>query len=289
MRVDATRRSLLLSPCVLALAAAAATPVIGRASFTTGDGVRLSYLHAARPGARPLVFVPGWCLPADLWRPQLAAFARTHAVYALDPRGQGESDVPDSGYTAERRAADLHDFLRGLERPAVVVAWSLAGLESLELVHRFGTERVAALALVDSAVGEGPATRGDGVAAFRQRLRDDRAAALREFATAIFKRPPPEDEVARLAESMQRMPLEASLDLLDYGRPREHWRAIARGLRRPLLYAYTPQYAPQARLLKAARPATTLAAFDHAGHALFADAPEQFERELRRFLATLPR
>ena len=288
MRVDRTRRTVLLSACALAFDAAA-TPVIERASFPTSDGVRLSYLHAERSGARPIVFVPGWCLPADVWQRQLEFFARTHAVYALDPRGQGESEVPAGGYTADRRAADLHEFLQRLPRPAVVVAWSLAGLESLQLVHRFGSERIAALALVDSSVGEGPAPRGDGSAAFRQRLREDRPAALREFAAAIFGKPPPEAELARLAEAMQRMPLEASLALLDYGLPREHWRAIARGFRRPLLYAYTPQYAPQAKLLKAARPATTLAPFEDAGHALFADAPEQFNGELTRFLASLPR
>ena len=289
MRVDRARRLLLLSACALAIEAPVAAPVIERAGFRTGDGVRLSYLHAGRAGGRPIVFVPGWCLPADIWQPQLEFFARTHAVYALDPRGQGESEVPASGYTADRRAADLHEFLQQLPRPAVLVAWSLAGLESLQLVHRFGSERIAALALVDSSVGEGPAPRGDGSAAFRQRLREDRPAALREFAAAIFGKPPPEAELARLAEAMQRMPLEASLALLDYGLPREHWRAIARGFRKPLLYAYTPQYAPQAKLLKAARPATVLAPFEHAGHALFADEPRRFDDQLARFVAALPR
>jgi microsomal epoxide hydrolase len=289
MRVDRSRRALLVSACAPAFDAAANIPVIDRGSFRTSDGVRLSYLHGGRAAARPIVFVPGWCLPADIWRPQLGFFARTHAVFALDPRGQGASEVPAGSYTVDRRAADLHEFLARLPQPAVLVAWSLAGLESLQLVHRFGTGRVAALALVDSSVGEGPASRGDGSAAFRQRLTEDRAAALHEFAAAIFRRPPSPDEVARLAEAMQRMPVHASLALLDYGLPREHWRAIARGFPGPLLYAYTPQYATQAKLLKAARPATTLARFDDAGHALFADAPERFNLELARFVATLPR
>jgi len=289
MRVDRTRRALLISTCALALDASAAAPVIERASFRTGDGVGLSYLHAERPGVLPIVFVPGWCLPADLWQAQLEVFAATHAVYALDPRGQGESDAPATGYTADRRAADLHEFLQRLARPAVIVAWSLAGLESLQLVHRFGTRRVAALALVDSSVGEGPAGRGNGVAAFKQRLREDRAAALREFAAAIFKRPPPQAEIARLAEAMQHMPLQASLDLLAYPQPREHWHKLAHAFRKPLLYAHTPQYAQQARLLKQARPATMLAPFDDAGHALFADAPDRFNQELARFVNAQPR
>jgi len=288
MRVDRTRRALLISTCALSLDAPAAAPVIERASFRTGDGVRLSYLHAGRQDALPIVFVPGWCLPADIWQAQIEVFAATHAVYALDPRGQGGSDVPATGYTADRRAADLHEFLQRLARPAVIVAWSLAGLESLQLVHRHGTRRVAALALVDSSVGEGPAGRGDGVSAFRQRLREDRAAALRDFVAAIFRNPPPEAEHARLAKAMQRMPLAASLDLLAYPQPREHWRAVARAFDKPLLYAYTPQYAMQARLLKRARPATVLAPFDGAGHALFADAPDRFNQQLTHFVNALP-
>lgn len=287
MRVDRARRALLISTCSLALDAPSAAPMIERASFQTTDGVRLSYLRAARGDDRPLVFVPGWCLPADVWLAQLALFSRTHSVYALDPRGQGESEVPADGYTADRRAADLNEFLSRLAQPALIIAWSLAGLESLQLVYRFGSRRVAALALVDSSVGEGPATRGDGGSAFRQRLREDRAAALREFVNATFRRPQPEDEVSRLVESMQRMPLEASLDLLAYPQPREHWRALAHGFAKPLLYAHTPQYATQAKLLKQARPATVLAPFERAGHALFADEPDRFNRELARFMLTL--
>lgn len=289
MRVDRARRSLLLSTLAFALDAPAATPVIGRATFRSSDGVRLSYLHGGRPAGRPIVFVPGWCLPADIWLAQLDAFAAATAVYALDPRGQGQSDAPIEGYTADRRAADLHEFLLRLPRPAVVVAWSLAGLEALQLVHRFGAARLAALVLVDSSVGEGPAGRGDGTAAFKQKLREDRSAALRDFATAIFLRRPPEAEIDRLAAAMQRMPLDASLELLAYPQPREHWRALARAFGKPLLYAYTPQYAPQARLLKQARPTTVLAPFPDAGHALFVDAPERFRDELARFFDALPR
>jgi len=114
------------------------------------------------------------------------------------------------------------------------------------------------------------------------------AVSGREFVAAIFKRPPPEAEIIRLAVAMQRMPLAASLDLLAYPQPREHWRSVARALRRPLLFAYTPQYAVQARMLKGARPATVLVPFDEAGHALFADAPDRFDRELARFVNALP-
>ncbi len=260
---------------------------VARDAFTTSDRVRLSYWRAGpRAGATPVVFVPGWCVPASIWQPNLIAAAADRPALALDPRGQGESEVPSQGYTADRRARDLHELLAGLRQPAVVVAWSLAGLEALQMTHRFGTRRLQALVLVDSSVGEGPAGDGSGTERFRQQLRQDREAALTGFARAIFRSPRGEADTAALVASMQRMPLQASLDLLDYGLPREHWRRLARGFDRPLLYVVTPQYREQARLLAAARPATRTQVFESAGHALFADEPQRFDRVLHDFLGS---
>jgi len=248
--------------------------------------VRLSYLHAGRAGGRPIVFVPGWCLPADIWQPQLEFFARTHAVYALDPRGRASPRCRRAA-TPPSAVPPTCTIPAAVARPAVLVAWSLAGLESLQLVHRFGSERIAALALVDSSVAKA------GTARRRQRCLQaaaarGRPAALREFAAAIFGKPPPEAELARLAEAMQRMPLEASLALLDYGLPREHWRAIARD---SASRCCTPTRRSTRRRRSCSRRAagTVLAPFEHAGHALFADEPWRFDDELARFVAALPR
>jgi microsomal epoxide hydrolase len=76
---------------------------------------------------------------------------------------------------------------------------------------------------------------------------------------------------------MRRVPLDASLQMLDWGLKRERLRAAARALRCPLLLAITPQYREQARLHRAARPATQVELFEDAGHALFADAPARFD------------
>ena len=55
------------------------------AHFVTSDGVRLHYLDAG--SGPPLVFVPGWTMPAWIWEPQLSHFSASHRVVALDPRG----------------------------------------------------------------------------------------------------------------------------------------------------------------------------------------------------------
>ena len=84
------------------------------------------------------------------------------------------------------------------------------------------------------------------------------------------------------------MPLEASIDLLSYPFPREHWRDVARAFRKPLLYVVTPQFAEQAQNLKRNRRGTRIEIFADAGHALFVDEPQRFNALLDDFLATLP-
>lgn len=297
MTADPTRRRLaaasafgLATPTLVATPAPAAAPVgrpprVERYTITVSDGTRLSVLHAPGPdpARAPVLFVPGWCLPAELWRTQLERIAASRPAWALDPRGQGQSSVPAHGYDADRRAADLYEVLASLPAPAILVAWSLAGIETLHGLPRHGADRLAGLVLVDSSLGEGPAGTGAGVSAFRDALRADRRTALADFVRAIFARPQLQPRIDALVDAMSRVPFEASLSMLDYGLPRERLRDAARALDRPLLLAITRQYREQARLHTAARPATRTEVFEGAGHALFDDEPDPFAAVLARF------
>ena len=260
-----------------------------RRSFRTSDGVRLSWLAGGTASKLdPLLFLPGWCMPADIFRPQLMAFAPSRSVWALDPRGHGKSEIPERGYDADRRARDFFEFLAQLRRAPIVVAWSLAGIEMLHGLRRFGDARLKALVLVDSSLGEGPAGNGEGVAAFRAALSNDRTATLEGFAQAIFRSPQPTEQIAHLVEAMSRVPFEASQSMLDYRLPRELIRETARRFGKPLMVTCIPQYREQARLHSEARPQTRVELFEEAGHALFADEPERFNRVLDSFSRSLP-
>ena len=53
-------------------------------------------------------------------------------VVALDPRGQGDSQVPRAGYHIDRRADDIAECLATRTRgPVILVGWSLAAVEVL--------------------------------------------------------------------------------------------------------------------------------------------------------------
>jgi microsomal epoxide hydrolase len=248
-----------------------------RRSFQTSDGVTLSFLDAGRNSSTKqnltIALIPGWTMPATIWRNQIPAFSRRYHTLAFDPRGQGESEVPTTGYTAARRATDIKELLAPFSN-VLLVGWSLGAIESLEYVHLFGGKGLAGLVLVDSSVGEEPTPKGGGN--FKQRLREDRDQALREFVRAIFATPRSSEEIGELVRAAKRMALEDSLALLNYPFERNHWRNITRAFQKPLLYVVTPQFEAQARNLKKNRPATQVEVFEKSGHALFVDEPERF-------------
>ncbi len=269
-----------------AIAAPAMEPEIKSTSFVTSDGVRLRVMEACPPGMaamRPPVIglVPGWSMPAAIWREQLRGLGATHCVAALDPRGQGESDVAAGGYTIARRAEDVREFVArypGL----VLVGWSLGALEALEYVRRHGSGGISALVLVDTSVGEDPQPPAAG--GFIESLKRDRRATLEDFVRGSFRSLREEAEIAALTEAALRMPLEASLSLFPRSLPREHWRGIVRAFPKPLLYVVSEQFAGQAQSLKQNRPATRTELFEGAGHALFADEPARFNALLAGFV-----
>ena len=56
-------------------------------------------------------------------------------VLALDPRGQGRSEIAATGYDYARRAADIAQWLAaaGCEDNVVLVGWSLGGMVAMRL------------------------------------------------------------------------------------------------------------------------------------------------------------
>ena len=268
---------------------AGATPLLSRQTFQTSDGVTLSVLEAEQDQAKSrrltIACVPGWSMPAHIWLGQIEELGRRYYTLALDPRGQGESQVPSFGYTAERRATDLHDFLQPLT-DVVLIGWSLGAMESLQYVDMFGSQRLAGMVLVDSSVGEEPAPPSGG--SFTQRLRENRDQTLKEFVHAIFSKPRPEKEIESLVLGAKRMALDDSLALLSYPFERTHWKRIVHGFKKPLLYVVTPQFEKQAQNLRKNRPGTQIEVFRTAGHALFVDEPQRFNDLILRFAESLP-
>lgn len=253
--------------------------------FTTSDGVRLHLIEAGPPAAPTLVFVPGWTMPAWIFKPQIDALSRRYHVVAMDPRGQGDSEIPDSGYDFERRGEDIADLLAALGgRPVVLVGWSLGVLDALAYVQAHGDGRLAGLVLIDNSVGEDPPPVPTRLPA-RPGPRLERDERMRRFVAGMFRSSPGADYLDQLTEAALRTPPDAAAALASYKAPRTFWRDALYSVRRPVLYAVRPRFAAQAANLAARHPEAETAVFERAGHALFVDEPGRFNALLESFLS----
>lgn len=252
--------------------------------FTTSDGVRLHFIEAGPANAQTIVFIPGWTMPAWIFKPQIDAFARRYRVVALDPRGQGDSDVPAGGYDHVRRGQDIAELIGALgPRPVLLVGWSLGVLDSLAYVQQSGDGRIAGMVLIDNSVGEEPAPVPSRVPAHRG-PRLPREEQMRRFVAGMFRVSPGAAYLAALTEASLRMPPDAAAALVNYPVPRSYWRDAIYSVRRPILYVVRPRFAAQAGNLAAHDPMAETAVFDEAGHALFVDEAGRFNALMENFI-----
>jgi len=282
------KRMLCLIAALFAPAAACAQSVPGTTdhAFITSDGVRLHYLEAGPRRAPTIVFIPGWTMPAWIFGPQIRAFAPDDHVIAFDPRGQGESDIPATGYNQDRRGQDISELLQTLgPRPVVLVAWSLGVLDTLAYVHNSGDTQIAGLVFIDNSVGENPPPKPEPQprAPYRNLTH---AQYMRAFVTGMFHTQQSPAYINRLTQATLRLPEADARALLAYPVPRSYWRDAIMSTFKPVLYIVRPHLAGQAQNLLIDRPNTQIAIFPTAGHALFVDAAPRFNALLSAFLRT---
>jgi pimeloyl-ACP methyl ester carboxylesterase len=119
----------------------------------TADGVRL--FHRDWGEGRPVVFLHGWALTADMWNYQAEPLHRLGLrCIAYDRRGHGRSEDPGFGYDYDTLADDLEAVLAALDlRDVVLVGHSMAGGEVVRYMTRHGDKgRVAKLLLLSPAL-----------------------------------------------------------------------------------------------------------------------------------------
>ena len=164
------------------------------------DGVSLAYDDEGS-GAPPILLVHGWGANRKHFAPQVAHFAPSHRVVAIDRRGHGESDAPDQEYTIEGASDELAAVCRelGLDR-ALVVQHSFDRL-GYDFAARH-PELVLALCVLDGPTLAGPGY-DEGARQFLGGLESDGwQAAIRGFAEQMLFAPgtPAEVKDAAVAE-----------------------------------------------------------------------------------------
>lgn len=201
-----------LAAAALPLAAAAQAPRSVAAASTAPDGttfafatlptgVRLRYAEQGIGRGETIVLLHGY---SDSW----FSFSRVlpilddrHHLIAVDLRGHGGSDQPESGYSLASLAADVIALLdrKGIER-AVILGHSMGSLVAQQ-VALAAPARVSRLVLVGSAVNLG---NMDGAAEFEaavNSLTDPVPVEfLRSFQESTVSLPLPEGFIDRAVE-----------------------------------------------------------------------------------------
>ena len=115
--------------------------------------VRLSAIDIQPEAARrTLVFVHGFGGRATQWHRQLTFFSDENRAVALDTRGHGRSDAPNSSYTMDELQADLDAALAQLQVPDrfILIGHSFGGAIAAEYAVRH-PERLDKLVLISTA------------------------------------------------------------------------------------------------------------------------------------------
>lgn len=264
----------------------AAAAEVRRAEFVASDGVRLSYQEAGPEAASPMVLVPGWMCPGWIWERQIEHFAVRHRVVVLDPRAQGESQKDAADLTPERRARDIRELIEncGLKE-VTLVGWSMAVGEALSYVEQYGTGNLRGLVLVDGFLGGEPTKESlMGRIGWMNRLLSDRPAFLEGFLGMFFRQPQPAEWLARLRRDIERTPAPAAFTLMMTAAGKNHLPVLER-IDRPVLYLHQPMLAGEGARLRERLSMAQVVSVNDAGHALFVDQPELFNRAVDTFLA----
>jgi len=278
-------RNILFSLLFFFVSEACLAGTISEHFFTSRDGLRLHYLEAGS-GPQTIVFIPGWLMPAAVFRLQLEALGGEFHVLAFDPRSQGKSEIFKGAHSVERRMGDMEDFLSAASvKEYVLAGWSLGVMESLDFIERKPQSGLRGLILIDNSIGEGkpPAARSDK---FFENMRDPerRPGYLTNFCRGLFSATPPDDIASAVLSSALQMPGRAAIQLIGQPYPRTYWRDIVAKQQVPVLYAITPHLREQGDALQQRKGALAqVEIFSGVGHALFVDEPKLFNATTAAF------
>lgn len=271
---------------------------------TGGGGAGIAYRVAGPVDARALVLLHGWAQQSRSWGAEvIAGLAADHRVIAIDLRGHGASDAPETGYDdPELWAGDVRAVLGaeglGPGAGATLVGWSYGGLVACDVLGQspdlLTGGVVTGLVLVGAitAIGRGRAGGRIGPAmraALPAALSTDPTTALGALTRFTADLVPGDGAMtqALLGAALSTPPrVRAAL----FDREADHDRLLA-GLEIDVLVVHADDDTvvdPAAGAHAAAlAPRARRAAWPTGGHAPFLSDPPRFVAEITEFAAAL--
>jgi non-heme chloroperoxidase len=254
-------------------------------------GVRIEYVEQGKAGGVPVIFLHG---VTDSWR----SFERVlpmlppnlHA-FALSQRGHGDSSRPTSGYRFADMSADLLAFLDAMGlRTAIVVGHSMGAGVALRFVVDH-PDRVAGLVLMGAFSTFRDPGFVDFVTSSIAPLTDPIGPRFaREWQLSTLARDMPADHLHAVVSETLKVPARVWRETFDgFLKTADITSELTRvAVPVQLMWGDRDTYALRAaqdRLLEV-MPTARLIAYQGSGHAFHWEDPEQFTKDLVRFLTS---
>jgi len=176
------------------------------AKVRVATGTRLHYAEFGKPDGRPVLFLHGW---PDSW----FSFSRVLRLLpddlralAIDQRGFGESDRPESGYSIPEMADDAIAFLDALGIPRATVVGHSFGSFVARRAAIAHPDRVTALALIGTGLSGSNAVTRELQSALRDLPDPIPVQFARDFQASTAFRPIPPDFFERIIEESLKLP-----------------------------------------------------------------------------------
>jgi pimeloyl-ACP methyl ester carboxylesterase len=264
----------------------AGTGTLRFADVQLRTGVRLRYAEQGDPHGEAVILLHGL---TDSWfsfSRILPLLPSSLHVFALDQRGQGDSDQPASGYTMADLGDDVLAFMDTMRlREATIVGHSMGSFVA-QRVAITAPERVRRLVLLGSATtGNNDMVRAvkEEVASLPESMP---RAFLHDFQYSTIHAPVPDVFMNRAIDESAKVPSRVAGALLD-GLLASGDSARLAGIRVPTLIiggehdAIFPR--SESLRLRESIPGSELRMYPDVGHAAHWEVPEQVVRDLLSF------
>lgn len=131
----------------------------------SADETTIVYRVTGPEQGRPLILLHGWAGNLRCWGRAADLLAASFRVIAVDLRGHGYSDAPESGYDDPKNwAADVAAVLaaENVTGGAILLGWSYGGIVASDYLTAHGTAALAGVVYTGSQAGIGRGVPGAG-------------------------------------------------------------------------------------------------------------------------------
>ncbi len=160
---------------------------VGDTDLIQLPGLKMHYAHAGN-GENTVLFVHGYSASWRIWRRVIERLPEDFRAIAIDVRGSGDSEKPDSGHTVKQMSDDIYRFTEAMNlSDFTLVGHSMGGAITINfaLEHQ---DLLKSIIMVDPAPPDGlelpPEAREQVVAVMRSRSPEGVELVLRAMALA---------------------------------------------------------------------------------------------------------